>query len=145
MDATAAGPTSGYRGDPGCSRRVPAPLEGETGKAKVVITRPGHVVALDTTPLPVKILDFVFGNPMTAHLTLALDASSHSLVAFRLTPVSESSVEVAMLLRDVLRPLPMRPDWREEMAWTCPGVPAALVAEFAGRPVAGLPFSPRKR
>ncbi|WKX73831.1 hypothetical protein [Streptomyces sp. XD-27] len=82
----------------------------ETGKAKVVITRPGQVVALDTTPLPVKVLDDVFGSPMTAHLTLALDAYSHSLVAFRLTSVSESSVEVAMLLRDVLRPLPMRPD-----------------------------------
>ncbi|MFE3858711.1 transposase [Streptomyces griseorubiginosus] len=112
----------------------------ETGKAKVVITRPGQVVALDTTPLPVKVLDDVFGTPITAHLTLALDAYSHSLVAFRLTPVSESSVEVAMLLRDVLRPLPMRPDWGEEMEWPYPGVPAALVAEFAGHKVAGLPF-----
>ncbi|MGW2696644.1 hypothetical protein [Streptomyces sp. NPDC001296] len=112
----------------------------ETGKAKVVVTRPGQVVALDTTPLPVRVLDDVFGIPITAHLTLALDAYSHSLVAFRLTPVSESSVEVAMLLRDVLRPLPMRPDWGEEMAWPDPGVPAALVAQFAGHEVAGLPF-----
>ncbi|MGW0944513.1 transposase [Streptomyces sp. NPDC002623] len=112
----------------------------ETGKAKAVVTRPGQVVALDTTPLPVKVLDDVFGAPITVHLTLALDAYSHSLVAFRLTPVSESSVEVAMLLRDVLLPLPMRPDWGEEMEWSYPGVPAALVAEFAGHPVAGLPF-----
>ncbi|WP_433548493.1 transposase [Streptomyces sp. CA-294286] len=112
----------------------------ETGKAKVVVTRPGQVVALDTTPLPVKVLDDVFGAPITVHLTLALDAYSHSLVAFRLTPVSESSVEVAMLLRDVLLPLPMRPDWDEELEWSYPCVPAALVAEFAGHPVAGLPF-----
>lgn len=112
----------------------------ETGKAKVVVTRPGQVVALDTTPLPVKVLDGIFGIPITAHLTLALDAYSHSLVAFRLTPVSESSVEVAMLLRDVLRPLPMRPDWGQEMEWPYPGVPAALVAQFAGHEVAGLPF-----
>ncbi|MFE4054865.1 transposase [Streptomyces sp. NPDC059096] len=112
----------------------------ETGKAKVVIVRPGQVVALDTTPLPVKVLDDVFGAPISVHLTLALDTYSHSLVAFRLTPVSDSSVEVAMLLRDVLLPLPMRPDWGEEMVWPYPGVPAALVAEFAGHRVAGLPF-----
>jgi hypothetical protein len=112
----------------------------ETGKAIVVITRPGQVVALDATPLPVKVLDDVFGVPISVHLTLALDAFSHSLVAFRLAPVSDSSVEVAMVLRDVLRPLPMRPDWGEEMEWPYPGVPAALVAEFAGHRVAGLPF-----
>ena len=45
-----------------------------------------------------------------------------------------------MLLRDVLLPLPMRPDWGDEMEWPYPGVPAALVAEFAGHRVAGLPF-----
>jgi transposase InsO family protein len=112
----------------------------ETGKAIVVITRPGQVVALDTTPLPVKVLDDVFGTPVSVHLTLALDAFSHSLVAFRLTPVAESSVEVAMLLRDVLLLLPMRPDWGAEMEWPYPGVPAALVAEFAGHRVAALPF-----
>ncbi len=95
---------------------------------------------LDTTPLPVKVLDDVFGTPISVDLTLALDAHSHSLVAFRLTPVSDSSVEVAMLLRDVLLPLPMRPDWGEDMEWPYPGVPAALVAEFAGHPVAGRPF-----
>jgi hypothetical protein len=69
---------------------------------------------------------------------LALDAYTHSLVAFRLTPGSDSSVEMAMLLRDV--PLPMRPGWTPEMEWTYPGVPATLVAEFAGHPVAGRPF-----
>ncbi|MGW9031074.1 transposase, partial [Streptomyces sp. NPDC055722] len=112
----------------------------ETGQAQVVISRPGQVVVLDSTPLPVKVLDDVFGMPISVHLTLALDAHTHSLVAFRLTPLSESSVEVAMLLRDVLLPLPMRSDWGEEMEWPYPGVPAALVAEFAGHRVAGLPF-----
>lgn len=45
-----------------------------------------------------------------------------------------------MLLRDVMLPLPMRQDWGEEVEWPYPGVPAALVAEFAGHKVAGLPF-----
>ncbi|WP_285567829.1 transposase [Streptomyces sp. RTGN2] len=114
---------------------VPAPAGG-----LVVASRPGQVVVLDSTPLPVKVLDDVFGTPITVHLTIALDACTHSIVAFRLTPVAESSIEVAMLLRDVLSPLPMRPGWGEDMAWPYPGAPSALVAELAGGPVAGLPF-----
>ena len=112
----------------------------DAGTSRVVITRPGQVVVLDTTPLPVKVLDDVFGESISVDLTLALDAFTHSLVAFRLTPGSDSSVEVAMLLRDVMLPLPMRPGWGEDMQWPYPGIPAALVAEFAGHPVAGRPF-----
>ncbi|MFC9681366.1 hypothetical protein [Streptomyces sp. NPDC056948] len=51
-----------------------------------------------------------------------------------------SSIEVAMLLRDVLSPLPMRPGWGESMSWPYPGIPAVLVADLAGGPVVGLPF-----
>lgn len=105
-----------------------------------VVSRPGQVVALDTTVLPVKVRDGLFGDPVSAHLTIALDVYTHSLVAFRLTLVSETAVDVGMLLRDVMMPLPMRPDWGEEMAWPYPGLPAAVVAEFAGYEVAGLPF-----
>ena len=67
-------------------------------------------------------------------------AGSHSLVAFRLTLVSDTSVDVAMVLRDVMMPLPMRDGWGQDMEWPYPGVPAAVVAEFAGHRVAGLPF-----
>lgn len=106
----------------------------------VVVHRPGQVVALDTTILPVKVRETVFGDPASVHLTLALDVYTHSLVAFRLTLVSDSAVDVAMLLRDITMPLPMRPDWGEELEWPYPGLPAAVVAEFAGHRVAGLPF-----
>jgi hypothetical protein len=102
--------------------------------------RPGQVVALDTTVLAVKVRETVFAEPVSAHLTLALDVYTHSLVAFRLTLVSDTSVDVAMILRDVMMPLPLRPEWGEDMEWPYPGVPAAVVAEFAGHRVAGLPF-----
>lgn len=93
----------------------------ESGASPVVISRPGQVVVLDTEPLPVKVLDDVLSEPITVDLTLALDAITHALVAFRLTPGSDSSVEVAMLLRDVMLPLPMRPGWGpEEAAGTGP-------------------------
>ena len=106
----------------------------------IVVHRPGQVVALDTTPLPVKVRDGVFGEPVTAFLTLALDLFTHSAVAFRLTLVSDTSVDIAMLLRDVMMPLPMRDGWGEEMEWPYPGVPAGVVASFAGHRVAALPF-----
>jgi len=106
----------------------------------VVIHRPGQVVALDTSPLGVKVREHVFGEPVTASLTLALDVYTHSLAAFRLTLVSDTSVDVAMLLRDVMMPLPLREDWGQDMEWPYPGIPASLVASFAGHQVAGLPF-----
>ena len=106
----------------------------------MTVHRPGQVVALDTTPLPVKVRDGVFGEPVSVHLTLALDLFTHSVVAFRLTLVSDTSVDIAMLLRDVMMPLPMRDGWGPEMQWPYPGVPAGVVADFAGHPVAGLPF-----
>lgn len=106
----------------------------------VLIDRPGQVVALDTSVLPVMVRESVFDEPVKVHLSLALDTYTHSICAFRLTLVSDTSVDIAMLLRDVMVPLPMRADWEEEMAWPYPGLPAAVVAEFAGYEVAGLPF-----
>ncbi|MBT2401388.1 transposase, partial [Streptomyces sp. ISL-100] len=70
----------------------------------------------------------------------ALDVYTHSIVAFRLTLVSDASIDVAMVLRDVMMPLPMRPDWGEDMAWAYPGIPGTVVADFAGYKAAGLPF-----
>ncbi|MCF3179048.1 hypothetical protein IPZ70_03685 [Streptomyces polychromogenes] len=51
----------------------------EPGGSSVVVSRPGQVVVLDTTPLPVKVLDDVCSEPISVDLTLALDAFTHSL------------------------------------------------------------------
>jgi hypothetical protein len=112
----------------------------EAAKVHVTVSRPGQVVALDTTPLPVKVREHVFGDPVTASLTLALDMFTHSAVAFRLTLVSDTAVDIAMMLRDIMMPLPMQDGWGPEMEWPYPGVPAGIVADFAGHRVAGLPF-----
>jgi hypothetical protein len=69
----------------------------------VTVHRPGQVVALDTTPLPVKVRDGVFGEPVSAHLTLALDVFTHSAVAFRLTLVSEWTATAEGILEKVSR------------------------------------------
>jgi hypothetical protein len=110
------------------------------GGEHVVVHRPGQVVALDTSVLPVKVREDVFGEPVSPYLTLAIDAYTHSLPAFRLTLVSDTSVDVAMLLRDVMTPTRMRPGWGPDMGWRYPQVPAEVVEELAGYPVAGLPF-----
>ncbi len=129
-----------WSGPGGARQRYERSAALATSGQHVVVHRPGQVVALDTTILPVKVRESVFGEPVPVHLTLALDACTHSLVAFRLTMVPDSSVDVAMLLRDMMMPLPLREDWGEEMEWPYPGIPAAVVAQFAGHRVAGLPF-----
>lgn len=57
-------------------------------------------------------------------------------VAFGLTPVSDTSMDVAMVLRDVLMPLPspMRPDWDEETVRRCGSFYGALVGQTVWPP-----------
>ncbi|MDQ0710637.1 hypothetical protein QFZ55_000089 [Streptomyces luteogriseus] len=127
-------------GPGGARQRYARSADLPESQGHILVHRPGQVVALDTTVLPVMVREHVFGDPVKMHLTLALDVCTHSLVAFRLTLVSDTSVDVAMVLRDVTMPLPMRADWGEDLEWPYPGLPAAVVAEFAGHAVAGLPF-----
>ncbi|MFF8536932.1 transposase [Streptomyces sp. NPDC015532] len=107
---------------------------------RVVVHRPGQVLVLDSTPMPVKLRETVFGDAVTSTLTLALDLYTHGLPAFRLMLQSDTSVDIAMLLRDVMLPLPMRDGWGDDMEWPYAGVPADVIAEFAGHRVAALPF-----
>lgn len=121
------------------ARSAQAAADAGVGR-RLVVYRPGQVIALDSTPLPVKLRETVFAEPVSATLTLALDLYTHAAPAFRLTLDSDDSVEVAMLLRDVMLPLPMREGWGEDMAWPYPGVPSDIVTELAGHDVAALPF-----
>lgn len=129
---------------PGGSRqryRRTAEAAAEAGvSGRMVVHRPGQVLVLDSTPMPVKLRETVFGNAITATLPLALDLYTHRLPAFRLTLQSDTSVDIAMLLRDVMLPLPMRDGWGEDMEWPYAGVPAEVIAEFTGHRVAALPF-----
>jgi hypothetical protein len=53
------------------------------------------------------------------------------VVAFRLTLVSDTSVDVAMLLRDVIMPLRMQEGWVPEMEWPYPGGSQAFCYRFS--------------
>lgn len=108
----------------------------------VIATRPGQIVFLDTNSFDVLVRDGLFGLPVEAKLTLAMDVYTRSIVGYRFTLVSDKSVDVAMVIRDVMMPMPMRPEWGDDAEWPYPGVPAHIVAEQAGFKVAGKPFMP---
>lgn len=103
-------------------------------------TRPGQVVMLDTSDWDALIRDGLFGDATTAKLTLAVDVYTRSIVGFRFTLTSDKSIDVAMVLRDVMMPMPMRPGWDADVEWPYPGVPASVIAEGTGYTVAGKPF-----
>ncbi len=103
-------------------------------------TRPGQVVMLDTSDWDALVRDGLFGDPTTAKLTLAVDVYTRSIVGFRFTLTSDKSIDVAMVLRDVMQPLPMRPGWDPDVEWPYTGVPASVIAEGTGYTVAGKPF-----
>jgi hypothetical protein len=103
-------------------------------------TRPGQIVMLDTSDWDAKLRDGLFGDPTTGKLTLAVDVYTRSIVGFRFTLTSDKSVDVAMVLRDVMMPMPMRPGWDDDAEWPYPGVPAHVIAEGVGYTVAGKPF-----
>jgi hypothetical protein len=93
-----------------CCGRVLGGLElmAMRGLLGPVVLRPGQVVALDTTVLLVLVRDGLFGDPVSAHLSIALDVYTHALVGFRLALVSDTGLDIAMLLRDVMTPTRMR-------------------------------------
>jgi len=129
-----------FAGDGGRAkyRRSSAALPDQMVSAKP--TRPGQIVMLDTSDWDALIRDGLFGDPTTAKLTLAVDVYTRSIVGFRFTLTSDKSIDVAMVLRDVMMPMPMRPGWGADAEWPYPGVPASVLAEGVGYTVAGKPF-----
>lgn len=46
---------------------------------------------------------------------------------FRLSLVSDTSVDVALLLREVMTPAPLREEWGEDTRRCYPGIPAQVM------------------
>ncbi|CAL9362480.1 hypothetical protein SUDANB105_00695 [Streptomyces sp. enrichment culture] len=132
-------------GPGGARQRYARSADLPESEGHVPVHRPGQVFALDITVLPVMVREHVFGDPVNMHLTLALDVCTHSLVAFRLTLVSDSSVDVAMVPRDVTMPLPMRADWGEDLEWPYPGLPPRWWPSSPGTRWLACRSSPRRR
>ncbi|WP_409047698.1 PfkB family carbohydrate kinase [Microbacterium sp. HA-8] len=96
---------------------------------RLVATRPGEYVVLDTTPLNVFGVAPVTGKWMRAELTVALDLYDRSILGLRLAPVSTKAVDVAGVLMEALSPREMPAEWGDRAAWPFHGVPENIVID----------------
>lgn len=113
----------------------------ETTYRRFRATRPGEVVLVDTTSLDVFAADPLTLDWVPLELTIALDLYTRSILAWRFTPRNTKGVDAALILRDIVTPMPVRPRWPEWSRWPYHGVPEQLLfgpfgeQEFAGRPL----------
>ena len=92
----------------------------------LVAERPGEYVAIDTTGLDVFAIDPFTFQWVGLDLTAALDVSTRSILAFRLTPFSTQGVDLALVLSDLLSPTPMDARWPANVPYPYCGVPENL-------------------
>ena len=96
---------------------------------RLVASRPGEYVVLDTTPLNVFGIAPVTGKWMRAELTVALDLYDRAVLGMRLAPVSTKSVDVAGVLMEAMSPRELPTEWGENAAWPFHGVPDNIVVD----------------
>ena len=108
----------------------------------LVAERPGEFVAIDTTSLDVFAIDPFTFQWVGLDLTAAIDVCTRSILAFRLTPFSTQGVDLALLLSDLLSPMPVDGRWPADVPYPYCGVPETLVLRAFDLP-AGTPLAPR--
>lgn len=96
---------------------------------RLVATRPGEYVVLDTTPLNVFGIAPITGKWMRAELTVALDLFDRSILGLRVSPISTKSVDVAGVLMEAMTPHENPPEWGERATWPFHGVPENIVID----------------
>lgn len=104
-------------------------------------TRPGEFVLIDSTPLDAFAIDPVSHRWVSLQLTLAFDLFSRSIVAWRFTPRDASAVDAALLLYDIIKPEPIRPDWDQKVRFSkrYVGIPQELIIEAGLEDAAAIP------
>ena len=108
----------------------------------LVAERPGEFVAIDTTSLDVFAIDPFTFQWVGLDLTAAIDVCTRSILAFRLTPFSTQGVDLALLLSDLLSPMPVDGRWPADVPYPYCGVPENLMLR-AFELEAGTPLAPR--
>ena len=104
-------------------------------------SRPGEVVLIDTTALDVFAVDPLTLKWVSLELTLALDLYTRSILAWRFTPRGTKGLDAALILRDVITPTYMRPDWPQAAKWPYHGLPDTILVDILGEEdIAGVPI-----
>jgi transposase InsO family protein len=101
---------------------------------RLVATRPGEYLLLDTTTLDVFAMDVVTLRWVGVELTIAVDLFSRCVVALRLSPVSTKAVDASLVLFEAISPDSKARTGGGLLPYA--GVPSAVLV---GRPAVGLP------
>lgn len=95
--------------------------------------RPGQVVMIDATPLDVIAYDPIGEVTHKVNLVLAIDVATRTLLAWRMTVGDTRAVDVVMLLNDAVTPEPMRPGWKQALAFRMLRLPITREVELEER------------
>jgi putative transposase len=97
---------------------------------RMITSRPGEVVLIDSTMVNFMVLDPKTLTPARAWLTTAEDHFSRCILALRVTVDPIASEEASLLLADMVRPLACRAHWPERARWRYHGIPETIVASI---------------
>ncbi|GAA2814914.1 hypothetical protein [Nonomuraea dietziae] len=88
---------------------------------------------IDATPLDVIAYDPIGDVTHKVHLVLAIDVATRTLLAWRMTVGDTRAVDVVMLLNDAVTPEPMRPGWKQSLAFRMLRLPITREVELEAR------------
>jgi transposase InsO family protein len=119
-----------FTGSAKARRSIAARPAGTYGRLQA--TRPGEYVLADTTPLDVFAMEPVTLRWVRLELSIAMDLYTRAILALALTPISTTSVDIAGLIFETIRP-PERPArWPGQAAWPYHGLPGTIVVDAEG-------------
>jgi transposase InsO family protein len=104
---------------------------------RLVATRPGEYLLLDTTTLDVFAMDAVTLRWVGVELTIAVDLFSRCVVALRLSPVSTKAVDASLVLFEAISPDSRARTGGGLLPYA--GVPSGVIVSGDARPAVGLP------
>jgi transposase InsO family protein len=104
---------------------------------RLVATRPGEYLLLDTSTLDVFAMDPVTLRWIGLELTIAVDLFSRSVVALRLSPVSTKAVDASLVLFEAICPNSKARTGGGILPY--PGVPSVVLIATGDEPARGLP------
>jgi transposase InsO family protein len=94
---------------------------------RLVATRPGEYLMMDTTVLDVFGLDRLTNRWTRCELTVAMDVYSRCITAVRLTPVSTKAIDAALLLYEAITSDSTGPNFKSDLPYL--GVPSVVVVD----------------
>ena len=104
---------------------------------RLVATRPGEYLLLDTTTLDVFAMDPLTLRWVGLELTIAVDLFSRCVVALRLSPVSTKAVDASLVLFEAICPDSKARTGGGLLPYA--GVPSGVLVACGDRPAGGLP------